>query len=97
MNLERLSKKAVSYSSASMTNSSLPVWRGGDREILRYTADEKARRASRAFENPGEHRRDRGLAMGAGHGEDMPARQHMLSKPLRPGDVALASVEDRLH
>ena len=35
--------------------------------------------------------------MGAGHGQHVAARQHVLGQPLRAAGVGQAGVEDRLH
>src|SRR5690242_13193615 len=69
----------------------------GDGKVHRYAADEKSRLASGALENPGDHRRNGGLTVRTRDGEDVAAGQHMLGKPLRPRDIALAAVEDRFH
>ena len=35
--------------------------------------------------------------MRAGHRQNMSPGEHVLGEPLRPGDIALPAVQDRLH
>ena len=89
-NFERLSKNAVSYSSASITKNGESVSERGDVEVPRHAADEEAGVEARVGEDPGEHRRRRGLAVRSRHREHPLAGQHVLGEPLRPGDVGRA-------
>ena len=68
----------------------------GHAEVLRHAADQEARRAAGVFEQPGEDRGRRGLAVRAGDGERFAAGQHAFAQPLRAGDVAAAFVEHLL-
>ena len=67
------------------------------RKIERNAANQKPGGSPGALEDPGQHGRNRGFAMGAGHGEHMAPGEHMLCEPLGPRDILLAPVEDRLH
>src|SRR5437763_14980419 len=71
------------------------AWR--NREIKRNAANQEPRRAAGALQDPGEHGRDRGLAVRPGDREDVSAGKHVLGEPLRTGYVALTTIEDRFH
>src|SRR6476646_4090084 len=67
---------------------------GGYREVVGHPADQEAGVSTTLLQDPGQHRRGSGLAMGSGDGQDVPPREHLLGKPLRPGYIAIAPVED---
>ena len=68
-----------------------------DAEVLRHAADEETGLLPGGLENPREHRRRRGLAVRAGHGQHVSPLQHVVGQPLRPAGVARAGVEDGLQ
>src|SRR5690606_31819144 len=59
----------------------------GNAEVLRHAADEKARRHTGVFENPGQQTGGSGLAVGTGYRHDPAILQNMLSQPLRAGSI----------
>jgi hypothetical protein len=66
-------------------------------EVQRHAANQKARLQSGTFQNPGQHRRGGGLAVGARHSQHMAALQHMLGQPLRAAGVGQAGVQNGFH
>ena len=70
---------------------------GGNAEIQRHAADQKAGLQAGRLQYPGQHGGGRGLAVGAGHGQHMATLQHMLGQPLRAAGVGRAAVQNRLH
>jgi hypothetical protein len=92
--LLRLSKKAVSYSSASMTKWPIrapALGRAPSRaETPKFSGTPPIRKPGcrpGLLQHPGQHRRGGGLAVGAGHGQHMAALQHVLGQPLRAAGV----------
>ena len=75
MNLLRLSKKAVSYSSPSMTNHGLSVKRAPWPKIVWDAADQKARVQPVVFKDPGQQRGGGGLAVRAGDDQASACRE----------------------
>jgi hypothetical protein len=95
--LERLSKNAVSYSSASMTKKRRLGQARRHAEVQRHAADQEA-----GF-RPASSRIQASIevvvvlpCVPATASTQRPA-QHVLGQPLRPGHVGQAAVEDRLH
>ena len=70
---------------------------GRNAKIQRHTAHQKARLQSGAFQNPCQHGRGGGFAVGARHGQHMPALQHVLGQPLGAADVGRARIQNGLH
>ena len=70
---------------------------GRHAEVLRHAANQEAGRQPRMVEDAGQHRRGRGLAMGAGHRQHMTAAQQVLADPLWPRNEARAAFENRFH
>ena len=68
-----------------------------DAEVLRHAADQETRVQTGRLQDPGQHRRGRGLAVRAGHRQHVTAEQHVLGQPLRAAGVGRAGVEDGLH
>ena len=73
------------------------VQTGRDFKIARHAADQEARCIAGIFEDPGQHRRRGGLAMGTGHRQHPAAGQDVLGDPLRPAGVRQTAIEDGLH
>src|SRR5258706_15769921 len=69
---------------------------GGDREIVGDAADQEPGVAVAPLQDPGEHRRGRGLAVSSSYGEDVSVGQHLLREPPPPPQGAIAAVEGRL-
>src|ERR1700694_501321 len=70
---------------------------GGYREVEGHPADQEPWTVAGALEDPRQHGRRGGLAMGARDREDVPAAEHVLGKPLGPRNVAFPAIENRLH
>src|SRR5574343_1884792 len=68
-----------------------------DAEVHRHAADQEARRHVGVFENPGQHRAGRRLAVRAGNAEYPAPLQHVSGQPLRTGNVGQALVENRFQ
>ncbi len=68
-----------------------------DAEVERHAADQEARALAGRLEDPGEHRRGAGLAVGAGDGEHVAAGEHVVGEPLRAAGVGRVGVEDGLE
>ncbi|EKD96756.1 MAG: hypothetical protein ACD_23C01287G0002 [uncultured bacterium] len=66
-------------------------------EVQRHAANQKARLQSGTFQNPGQHRRGGGLAVGSRHSQHMSALQHLLGQPLRAAGVGQAGVQNGFH
>jgi hypothetical protein len=92
--LERLSQKAVSYSSASMTKKGESVRRAETPKALRHAAHQKARIQPGFFQNPCQQRGRRGLAVGSRHAEHPAAAQDILGQPLRTGNIGQIALEN---
>ena len=67
---------------------------GGNAEVLRDAADEKAGGESGVFEHPGEHGGGGGFAVGAGNAEHPASGQHVFRQPLRAGGVGQRAVQN---
>src|SRR6185436_9653107 len=63
----------------------------------RDPSNEESGRQAGALQDPGQHRRGRGLAMRPRNSEHMLPHEYLVGEPLWPGYIALAGVEDRLH
>ncbi len=70
-----------------------PAQARGDAEILRHATDQEARAHAGMLQYPGQHARTAGLAMGARHRQHPAPLQHVVSQPLRAGDVRQALVK----
>ena len=68
----------------------------GHAEVQRHAADQEAGRITGVFEDPGQHRGGRGLAVRAGHGQHPSITQDMVADPLRARHVLQAAVQDFL-
>src|SRR4029077_5742253 len=55
----------------------------GDGKVFGHSADQEARRAARALQDPGEHGRYGGLAVGSCDAQNVPTGEHIVGKPLR--------------
>ena len=66
-------------------------------KVLRDTTNQKTRRQTGIFKNPGQHRGGGGFAVRAGYRQHPLVVQHLLGQPLRAGDVWQAAIEDFLH
>ncbi len=66
-------------------------------KVQRHAADEKTGIQPSNVENVRQHRGGGGLAVRARDRQCPAALQHMLGQPLRPADVRLPGIEDRLH
>jgi hypothetical protein len=62
-------------------------------EIGRNPADQKARLQPGVFQNPGQQAAGGGLAVSAGHRQNVPAAQHVIGQPCRAGGVGYFAVE----
>ena len=64
---------------------------GGHAKVQGYTANQKAGRQSRLFQDPTEHGGGGGFAVGARHSQHVPrlarGMQHMVTQPLRAAGV----------
>jgi hypothetical protein len=96
MNLERLSKNAVSYSSASMTKNAESVARAETSKLI-HAADQESRIEAGVLEDPRQHRCGGGLAVSTGGRQYPLSPQYVLVQPLRPGNEGEPAVEDFLH
>src|SRR6185436_2456179 len=63
---------------------------GREREVVGYSADQEARVLTALLQDPGQHCRGSRLAVGSGNRQDVPPREHLLGKPLRPRYIAIA-------
>ncbi len=75
----------------------LPAKTRRDAEIHWHATDQKARLQTRTLQNPGHHGGGRGLAMGAGYSNHMPALQHMFGQPLRSTGIGQSGVQNRFN
>src|SRR5882672_11115845 len=66
-------------------------------KVDRNAANEEPRVESRILQNPGNHGGSRRFSMCPSYGEHAPAGQNIFSDPLRAGNIAVASIEYRLH
>ena len=70
---------------------------GRNAEIQWHATDQETRCHVGVFENPGQHRGGRRLAVRAGDAENPAPLQHVFRQPLRSGDIGQALVENRLE
>ncbi len=66
-------------------------------ETLRHAADQEARIQAGLFQYPGQQRRRRRLAVGAGNAQHPATAQDVFGQPLRTGHVGQVAVEDLLE
>ncbi|MNX70088.1 hypothetical protein D3C86_1013280 [compost metagenome] len=67
------------------------------REVLRHAADQETRSHARVLQHPGQHAAGGGLAVRTGNRQHPAALQHVISQPLRAGNVGQAFVQYILH
>ena len=74
---------------------------GRDTEIQRHPAHQKTRLQASGLQNPAQHGRGGGFAVGACHRQHMTRlcgrMQHMLGQPLRTAGVGRTRLQNRLH
>jgi hypothetical protein len=68
----------------------------GHAEVHRHAADQEAGRIAGIFQDPGQHRGGRGLAVGTGDGQHPFMTQNMVPDPLRARYIPQAAVQDFL-
>ena len=71
----------------------IPAEPRGDAEVERHSTDQKAGLEPCTVQNPGQHARRGGLAVGSGDGQHPTVAQHVLGEPLGPRVIAHARVE----
>ncbi len=59
----------------------------GNAKVLRYATNQKTGAHARVFQNPRHHAGGRGFAVRACHRQHPAALQHMVSQPLRAGNI----------
>ncbi len=69
----------------------------GHAEVHRHATDQKTGLQSGRLQNPGEHGGGGGFAVGARHGDDVPALQHVFGQPLRAAGVGVSGVQNGFH
>ena len=69
----------------------------GDAEVAGHATDQEARLAPGLLQNPSEHRRSTCLTVGSSDCEHPLTCEHVLCKPLWPGDIWFALIEYRLY
>ena len=74
-----------------------PADAGDGVEVARHAADEEARVESGGVQDHRDHRGGGGLAVGAGHRDDVPAGEHVRRQPGGAGRVRQPRLEDVLH
>jgi hypothetical protein len=73
-----------------MTKKSLFAQARRHAKVERHATNQKTRRQTRVFEQPGEHAARRGLAMGACDSQHPAICKHVLGQPLRSGLIGLS-------
>ena len=76
---------------------SAPADASDDVEVAWHPADEEARVEAGGLRNDRDHRGGRGLAVGTGHCDDVPAGEHVRGEPGGAGRVRQPRFEDVLH